>query len=447
MTTMRDEAQYADRAQLIGAMRPVLKAAKRPLTPEWEQSGLDRDGWNALDGLVNRLIRHTSFEHLERNELRSSLRNALVQYRQTPVGERRRAREVAAGVLDAMAHEPMHRRVYLGIAHLSLPHETTVAEVRFLDPSQDVELSEAFTHFGEAAPALVCEIDVVAGTTALLLDRARDRAAVALGLIRQQNLFGFPAKIYLDQVTYGLDGTWACRDGENTAQTGWWRHEPTSTPMDLSHPNGREWRARLAEVSDLYESLPPLLRPRVDTCLDWLDVAALSDRWRIIIPAIFSAVEALLVPETIGLKAETVTVRSVAVHVALEKGFFDPGKILQAYELRNNLIHGAPTVDVINGEALELAEDRRHWAFLVLKDYLKFAKSIEATTVENLTTELDLNACVKVCEWLVEHGGSKVVGEYRKAVSASAVPGGRPYVSERDGSSIGNGAASPCPQP
>jgi hypothetical protein len=423
VTAARDEGQYADRAQLIGAMLPVLKAARRPLTPEWERFGLDREGWNDLGRMVDRLIRHTSFEHLERNELRSSLHDAAVQYRQTPVGERRPTREVAAEVLDAMAREPMHRRVYLGIAHLSLPHDTTVADVRFLDPSQDVALAEAFTRFGEVAPALVCEIDVVAGTAALLLDRARDRAAVALGLIRQQNLFGFPAKIYLDQVIYGLDGTWTWRDEETTARAGWWRHEPTPTPMDLSHPNSRDWRAHLAELSDLYEALPPPLRLRVDTCLDWLDVAALSDRWRIIIPAIFSAMEALLVPETLGLKAEVVTVRSVAVHVALEQGFFDPGKILQAYELRNNLIHGAPTDDVINAEAIEFAEDRRYWAFLVLKDYLKLAKAIEATTVRDLIAELDSDACVKVCEWLEEHGGSKVVGEYRKAVPASVTPG------------------------
>jgi hypothetical protein len=403
-------------------MKPVLKAARRPLTPESERLGLDREGWNHLDQLVNRLTRHTSFEYLDRNELRSSLHDAAVQYRLT-VGEGRPAREVSAEVLDAIAREPMHRKVYLGIAHLSLPHDTTVADVRFLDPSQDVELSEEFTRLSEAAPALVCEIDMVAGTAALLLDRARDRAAVALGLIRQQNLFGFAAKIHLDQVIYGLDGTWVWREGGIIAGAGWWKPELTPTPMDLGHSNGTEWRAHLAEISDLYESLAPLLRPRVDTCLDWLDVAALSDRWRIIIPAIFSAMEALLVPETTGLKAERVTVRSVAVHVALGQGFFDPGKILQAYELRNNLIHGVPTGDVTNGEAIEFAEDRRYWAFLVLKDYLKFAKAINATTVKKLVTELDSDACVKVCEWLVEHGGSNVVGEYLKAVPASFVPG------------------------
>ena len=85
----------------------------------------------------------------------------------------------------------------------------------------------------------------------------------------------------------------------------------------------------------------------MDTCIDWLDVAALSDRWRIIIPAIFSGMEALLVPETIGLKAEIVTVRSVAVHAALDHGFFDPGEIMAAYRLRSDLIHGTPTSEIL----------------------------------------------------------------------------------------------------
>jgi hypothetical protein len=413
------DGQYPDRAELIGAMLPVLKAARRRLPPEWEPFGLDRDGWNDLDRLVGRLIRHTSFEHLKRQDIRTALHDAALEYRQTPVGERRSAREVAAGALDAMAQEPMHRTVYLGLAHLSLPDGTTIGDVRFLDLSQDAALAEAFSRFGDKAPTHVCEIRVVAGTDPLLLERARDRAAVAFGLIRQQNLFGFPAKIYLDQVTYGLNGTWTWRDGDTTARAGWWRHEPSPIPMDLSHPNLEEWRAQLADLSDLYEALPPALRLCVDTCVDWLDVAALSGRWRIIIPAIFSAMEALLVPETLGLKAEIVTIRSVAVHVALDQGFFDPNEILLAYDLRNDLIHGAPTSDVIATEALEFAEDRRYWAFRVLRDYLKLAKAIQATTVKDLVTKLDGDACLKVCEWLDDHGGARVVAEYRKVVPAA----------------------------
>ncbi len=151
------DGQYPDRAELIGAMLPVLKAARRSLPPEWEPFGLDRDGWNDLDRLVGRLIRHTSFEHLKRQDIRTALHDAALEYRQTPAGERRSAREVAAGALDAMAQEPMHRTVYLGLAHLSLPDGTTIGAVRSLDLSQDAALAEAFSRFGDKAPTHVCE--------------------------------------------------------------------------------------------------------------------------------------------------------------------------------------------------------------------------------------------------------------------------------------------------
>lgn len=68
-------------------------------------------------------------------------------------------------------------------------------------PAGDAGDTVAVSRFGDKAPTHVCEIRVVAGTDPLLLEPARDRAAGAFGLIRQQNLFGFPAKIYLDQVT------------------------------------------------------------------------------------------------------------------------------------------------------------------------------------------------------------------------------------------------------
>jgi hypothetical protein len=61
---------------------------------------------------------------------------------------------------------------------------------------------------------------------------------------------------------------------------------------------------------------------------------------------------AVLVPETSSaLKAGVVTVRSVAVHVALEEGFYDPGEIMLGYELRNDLVHGTPTPGVPDKEA------------------------------------------------------------------------------------------------
>lgn len=56
------------------------------------------------------------------------------------------------------------------------------------------------------------------------------------------------------------------------------------------------------------------------------------------LPVIFSAMEALLVPEVSGLKAGAVTVRSVAVHVALDELFFEPINIVEGYLCRSDLV-------------------------------------------------------------------------------------------------------------
>jgi hypothetical protein len=402
----------------------MLKAARRPLGSEWERFGLDADGWRQLDLLARRLIRHMYFEHLGLESIRDSLHQGAVRYRAIAPDRRPTAREYAAEVLDPMAQEPMRRTVYLGVEHLKLPHDTVVGSVRFLDLSHDTELAEAFARFGDAAPELVCAVEVIAATDELLRERARNKAELALGLIRQQNLFGFNSKIYLDQIIYGLDGRYTWRDGTTIARAGWWRHKPHAIPMDLAHPNGAEWRAKLDELSALYSALAPDLRERVDTCIDWLDVAALSDRWRIIIPALFSGMEALLVPETVGLKAEVVTVRSVAVHVAVGHPFFDPSHIMGAYTLRSDLIHGNPTPDVLDKDAADFADFRRIWAFRVLCDYLELARSIGATKVREIVSHLDNGKCVEVCAWLKEHGESAIVSEYRRVVPTNDTQSG-----------------------
>jgi len=409
---MMDE--YPDRASLIGSMGPMLKAARRPIDPEWQQFGLDGAGWQILDRLTDLLVRHVYFEHLGREGIRESLRGAMVSYRSLRQSDRPKAKIFAQQTLDAMAREPLRKTVYLGVEHLQLPHGTVVGDVRFLEPSQDPRLVTSFAYLSTGAPSLLCEVPVIAGTVDLLRDRARDKAGTALGLVRQQNLFGFAAKIYLEQVLYGLDGTWAWGDDSGITRAGWWREKLRPLPMDLTHPTGADWRAELAEVADLYSQIPPGLRLRVDTCIDWLDVAALSNRWRIIIPAIFTGMEALLVPEKVGLKAALVTVRSVAVHLALGHGFFHPDEIMAGYRLRSVLTHGAPTSDVLNIEATNFAEFRRHWGFLVLCDYRELATEISAGNVQDVVAYLDDGKCNDVCNWLDENDGSEVVGEYRK---------------------------------
>jgi len=55
----------------------VLKAARRPLTDEWKRFDLDADGWERLETLADRLVRHANFEHLERERIRRGLRDAV----------------------------------------------------------------------------------------------------------------------------------------------------------------------------------------------------------------------------------------------------------------------------------------------------------------------------------------------------------------------------------
>ncbi len=222
LVTDTAEADFPGRTELIGAMQPLMKAARRPLAPEWERYGLDRDGWRQLDLMANRLVRHVYFEHLGRERIRDGLHDTVKRYRAMNPSDRPRRRNFAARTLDAMAQEPLRGTVYLGVEHLQLPDGTAVGDVRFVDPSSDAELSEALARFGDAAPALLCEVDVevTAGTSDLLRDRARVLAETALGLVRQQNLFGFAAKIYREQVLYGLDGTWALRNDSGVSHVG-----------------------------------------------------------------------------------------------------------------------------------------------------------------------------------------------------------------------------------
>jgi hypothetical protein len=342
----------------------------------------------------------------------------------SPQGRQGRSnKEFAAEVLDGLAREPMRRTLCLGVQHLKLPHGTTVGNARFLLLSEDEALARSFARFGDAAPEMVCEVEAVGGTEDLLRDRARLAAEGALALVRQQVLFGGMNKIYLDQVIFGLDGTYTWREGAGYAGAGWWRlTQPI--PRDYTTGSHSDWLAKLDGLSADYRAVAPGLGERIDTCVGWLDVAARSDRWRIIIPALFSAMEAILVPEKSGLKAGVVTVRSVAVHVAREEMFLDPGEIMLGYSLRSDLVHGTPRMDVPDKEATDFAESRRRWAFEVFRDYLKLAKDIGAATVTDVVSHLDSEHCENVCAWLEEHGGSDIVAEYKDALAPKPCQGG-----------------------
>lgn len=243
---------YPQRAELIADMCGLLKAARRPLTGGWERFDLDADGQHRLEQLTDRLVRHSSFGYLERREVESKLRGAVRRYKNPADKKRPGSKQFVADTLDELVREPTRRTLYLGVRHLKLAHGTIVGEVRFLQLAEDDVLAESFSRFGDAAPELVCEVEAVGGTDALLLEGARKTAERALALVRQQTLFGFMAKIYLDQVMFGPDGKYTWREGADLAVAGWWR-DPAPIPTDLSAPTNSEWRTRLDGLSADYK--------------------------------------------------------------------------------------------------------------------------------------------------------------------------------------------------
>ncbi len=410
-----NDVSYPERAALIADICRLLKAARRPLTDEWKHFDLDRKGWALLDQLTDRLVHHLHFEHLDRKELRRALHVAVKRYKNPPAGRRPANTQFAADVLDGLAQQPMRRTVYLGVHHLTLPHGIGVGDARFLRLSEDSALAESFAWCGGSAPEMACEVEAIGGTDDLLMERARKAAERALALVRQQMLSGFMAKIHLDQVMFGLDGRYTWRAGSDLARAGWW-NTPAPMATDLTGPQMGDWHTKLDELSADYLAVTPGLRERIDVCLEWLDVGARSDRWPIIVPATFSAMEAILVPEKAGLKAGVVTVRSVAVHVAVGHPLFDPGEVMAGYQLRSDLVHGTPTPDVLDKEATAFAEFTRRWGFDVFRAYLTLVKDIRAGTITEVAAHLDRGPCSDVCSWLEERGGSSIVAEYRDAV-------------------------------
>lgn len=61
------------------------------------------------------------------------------------------------------------------------------------------------------------------------------------------------------------------------ARPGWWR-KPRPIAMDFTTSNAAARLAKLAGLSADYAAVAAGLRERADTCIDWLGVAARSDR-------------------------------------------------------------------------------------------------------------------------------------------------------------------------
>ncbi|WAH95243.1 hypothetical protein [Arthrobacter sp. MMS18-M83] len=384
-----------------------LAASCGELTPDEKIWGLGAEAREALDAVVERLVVDARFEHIGRKELERSFFEYAVNFRNNARVSTPALQEAAIDILGSMARKPLTRTVYLGIEHIGLAHGTVAGPATFLRLSEDKELKDAFERLGSSCPELVCAVEVTAGTDELMLERARERVAIALALVRQRYLFGFAAKIYPDQVLFGLNGSHVQRCGGAITLRGRWR-KPAPIPEDLS--GLEEWNTSLRGLSDLYLRLGPNVRSRADVCISWLDVAALTENWRIIIPTVFSAVESLLIPDDFQSKGAAIAVRSIAVKIAT-KHHVEFLHVADAYRLRNDLVHGNTTEKMITAETLPRADSLRRWAFGVFADYVELAASRSPASAKILIRDLSAE-CDQACDLLRKRGHREVADQY-----------------------------------
>lgn len=370
---------------------------------------------NLVVDVVEDLLRDIRFEHWKRKELRATVLDAVAAMGLSSEDPAPSSRGAASVLLDRLAREPRTCTLYLGVENLDLPHGTVAGDAQFLRLAEEVELSEALARLPSETRSLLCAVEVTAGTSELLRECAREKAEIALGLIRQQALFGFRSRIYLDQVLFGLDGAYAIRiDG--ALHTGWWR-KPRPIPMALT--TNHAWIERLKELSNLRSAIRPGLQEAVNICIGWLDVAALSDNWRIVVTALFSAMEAILVPESRGDKGARVAVRGIAVHLAADTQV-DFLQGADAYRLRNALSHGGPTDHMIlPSDAPDFAHRLQRWAFDIFTDYLTLAVREDADSVADLALSIEPQA-LQACDLLTNYGFDDVADRYRTKRSKAA---------------------------
>lgn len=296
-----------------------------------------------------------------------------------------------------------------------MPSGTTIGDASFVkahdfDFSNLAVPSETSAWFRRMLRGgMVCQVRSPAGTPELALTRAQQAAETALALIRQAAMHDLRWYLHPSQRHFGLDGAYLVV-AEQRGLVGWTR-DPDLDSLDLSDES--KWQTKVSELSSLRGQLSAELRDRVDTALEWLDIAALTATWRVAIPSIFAAIESLLVPETRGRKSGIVTIRSVAMQFGVKAGVFHPGVIQQAYELRNQLIHGGVT---LRREEGRLTRERQMWAYMVLQDYLRFVQINSLTSVRQVAAHIDRLVDQPLLDQIRQFGLQDAIDEYLEAV-------------------------------
>jgi hypothetical protein len=416
---------YSEARSLQGDLVVLLRSAAKsnPDMGDREHIGIawgspwqaiDRPTYRRVVQLNARLARHLNFEYLTRKELEDALLKAISEYRNS--SPRPNIREYADAVLSEMAKPARSLVFYLGVNHLKVKKSLTIGDVEILTKAQAkraIDNNRWPSAFNDS-PSFA-RLTIEGTNPQAQLQRARFAVQEALGAARLviQEELGRMGGIR-EQWLFDLSGDWVARYGARWS-SGWWRKPE---PMLLELPDDARWRDPIKSFDESLTLVPERFRACCRTAINWLDAATREGYWRISIPMVYSAMESILVPETTGLKAEVVTVRSIAMQVAIGNPFRDPNKTLLGYSVRSALVHGGVTFDFDEKEAEDLRIDRQWWAFGVLKDFLVFIRDNERERLIEAMRDLDRSDSMRqVTEWFEGHGAEKLIAEYRKAVA------------------------------
>lgn len=407
-------SEFAGVLKLARRQVPRDTAALDALGPTGRVT-LDAEGRDRLDRLEARLIWHQHFEHLSPDDLRRTLHGAIAAY-QTSLrqGERLGSKQVAATFMDHHAQEPVHARVFLAIQHLTLTRALDVGIARFVPVADDDLLKRAATGKLFEQSSLYCQVDATGGTEPKIVERAMQQAVHALSLLRL-HLRQANRELHDDHLLFQLSGAYIIALDDGTPHRGYQGHRgPIALDLPQLQP---DLVASLENQGRAISALPILLRERVETALEWMDVAARAPTWKTQIPAIFSAVESLLVPEDCSHKAEVVTVRSVVLQAALGEGFFHPAQTYSAYLVRCDLVHGTPLVMDLTGELERCAHDCAWWGIDIITAYVAYASRTPVADASKLVRTLDRSdAAEQAWRWFSAEGYDAIVSDYRAAV-------------------------------
>jgi hypothetical protein len=427
--------------QYIANLRDLLKMTRHATSLESDrvvhqakgQLRLTQKADTALSTLVKKLASNIGFEHLSKNDLMHLLTEFVGEDQRAHVGNPSQA---AKRFILENGRSPEHATFYFGVRHLSgLEHPLDLGFAMLL-PRETCEFLRVA--IGDAVfeeCAIYCRVTSEGGTTDKLVERAKRSALSALSLLRLQ-LRQADRAVVSEQLLFDLHPVYA-REIDGSHYWGF-RAEFQPEPFSLQGLTAPSL-APLEKQGQELSRLPAPFKERVETALEWLNVAAGSATWQTKLLTIFGAMESLLVPEVGGNKAEVVTVRAAIIEGVNNDGYFtSPEQTLDAYLLRCDLTHGSPTGHgpvTVEYEGLrveiddpdDLADRCYWWAMDVLTAWEQYATAYldrgGAPRPKALVADLDSSgAAAKVCKWFTDHGADSLVEKYKVSAGLGNPP-------------------------